>query len=344
MNLQSHLQNEQSEAQAYAAPVTESGASAGADIAALEQARQAIVQSPGFVSASESPTVAEALRSEQDIERAQARMATLETLSALDKGVAQKQREEKQQQKAAEIQQSVEEMIRRLGIEIAQARRRRTGRQIRIGLYITFIAMMMWATHWRFAGNWWLWLWIGSGLWAADRTIGRRLKTVSELGQAGDPRAVGVLAIAAHDAERAVREPARQALLRLLPHVRADHAADITPPQMNALLELAFQSESAMQIAVLKAFEQIGDGRAVPVVHNLTFSQHPQVREQAKTCLPFLNERARRAEQSATLLRGTANPAQIASPRELLRPVNASADNTPPDELLRLDASPNRQD
>ena len=326
MNLQSRSQEEQQEYTADAG----TGAGKGADTQALEQARKTIAHSPApsFVS---PPTVMDALESDYAEERARATMATLETLSALEKGLAQKQ-------KTAELQHEVDEMIQRLARETIQARRRRIMRRLKITGFIAFVTVLLWKSHWSL-DNWWLYWWFGGGAWAADKTMGKRRKTVNDLERAGDPRAVGVLAITARDAEKGVSEPARQVLQQLLPSVRADHAGDITPPQMNALLELAFRSEPAMQIAVLKALEQIGDARAVPVVQNLSLSPHPQVREQAKHCLPFLNERVRRAEQSATLLRGTANPAQTTAPRELLRPVSQTADTTPANELLRPDTN-----
>ena len=294
---------------------------------ALEQARNTIAQSNIASASSTTPTVIDALHNADTKTRVDARMATLEVLSALDKGVAQKRQ-------SAELQQSVEDIMQRLMAETVQARRFKILRRLRIAGFAAFVVFLFWASHWRLAGNWWLW-YVGGGAWAADQTMGKRRKTVSELRQAGDPRAVGVLAVAAHDGETAVRQAAHQALRELLPRVRADHAAAITPAQMTALLELAFRSEPAMQIATLQALEQIGDPRAIPVVENLSLSPHPQVRDQAKQCLPFLQTRARRAEQSATLLRGTTSPPQIAAPRELLRPVSQTVPATPPTELLR---------
>ncbi len=233
--------------------------------------------------------------------------------------------------------------MRRLMAETVLARRRKMQRRLKITGFVATIVFLVWASHWNIAGNWWFFWWIGSGAWAADQTMGKQRKSVSELRQAGDPRAVGVLAIAARDTETSVRVPAQQALRELLPRVRADHAGDITPAQMNALLELAFRSEPALQIAVLQGLEQIGDGRAVPVVQNLSLSAHPHVRDQATHCLPYLTERVRRAEQSATLLRGTVSPAQTAAPHELLRSVSQPADNTPASELLRPDSDMREQ-
>lgn len=302
----------------------------GAEISALEQARASLAQT-AMADVSMPPPILEALHDADAKTRVDAHIAMMQVMSALDKAATQKQ-------KSAEIQQSVDDIMRRLMAETLLARRRKMLRRLKISGFVTTIVFLVWASHWNIAGNWWFFWWIGSGAWAADQTMGKQRKSVSELRQAGDPRAVGVLAIAARDTEASVREPAQQALRELLPRVRADHAADITAVQMNALLELAFRSEPAMQIAVLQALEQIGDGRAVPVVQNLSLSPHPHVREQAKHCLPYLTERVRRAEQSATLLRGTASPTQTAAPHELLRSVSHSADNTPANELLRPDS------
>ena len=329
MNLQ-HTSGQIENEPQQAAVETSSYVGSAAEVSALEQVRANLAQPapPDFY----MPPLAEALRASDAKTRVDAHIAMMQVMSTLDKAAAQKQKSE-------EIQHSVDDIMRRLMAETVLARRRKMQRRLKITGFVATIVFLVWASHWNLSGNWWFFWWIGSGAWAADQTMGKQRKSVSELRQAGDPRAVGVLAIAARDTETSVRVPARQALRELLPRVRANHAGDITPAQMNALLELAFRSEPALQIAVLQALEQIGDGRAVPVVQNLSLSPHPRVRDQANHCLPYLTERVRRAEQSATLLRGTISPAQIAAPHELLRSVSQPADNTPASELLRPDTN-----
>ena len=286
------------------------------DARSVEQARQAIERAASFPYS--PPSVVNALQSDLPAERAQALQVTQGLLATLQMAALQKQ--------------GVDDMIALVLKETREARRQRQIQWVEGSLFVTFMIWLLYVTHqW---GNAW-WLFSGGGAWAADQTRNRRRATVSALGKAGDPRAVGALAVAARDGENSVQYAARQALLALLPRVKANHAAYITPDQMNALLELAFRSDAAMQIATLKALEQIGDQRAIPVVENLAISPHAAVREQAKQCLPFLNERARRAEQSATLLRGASVPSLTGNGRELLRPVGQTPDATPADQLLR---------
>lgn len=289
------------------------------DTRSLEQARQAIERAAS--SPFSPPSVLTALQSSQPQERTQALQVTQGLLTTLQMAMLQKQ--------------GVDDMITLLLKETREARHRRQVRWVKAGLFVLVVVWLLWATHLRLLGNfWWLFSW-GGGAWAVDQTLNRRRATVSALGQAGDPRAVGALAVAVRDGEKAVQQAANEALFALLPRVQANHAAYITPDQMNALLELAFRSNIYMQLAVLKALEQIGDQRAIPVVQNLAMSPDSAVRERAKQCLPFLTERARRAEQSATLLRGASVPSLTAGGRELLRPATQAEDATPADQLLR---------
>ena len=287
---------------------------------ALAQARQAIALAPP-PPAPPSPNAVAALHSQEGLqEQAQAQRAASGLLSALQAAEQQKQ--------------SVDAMMALLIQETHAARRRKRARWAKNSLVALVIVWLLCVTHGRLLNWWWVFN-FGGGWWAIDKASGRRGEAVRELRKAGDPRAVGALAVALRDGDQSIQHAASDALLNLLPRVRANHAAAITPDQMNALLELAFRSNFWMQIAVLKALEQIGDQRAIPVVQNLTLSSHKAVRDQANQCLPFLTERARRAKESATLLRGASSPGMTAGKGELLRPALQQADATPPEELLR---------
>lgn len=233
----------------------------------------------------------------------------------------------------AEQKQTVDTMMTLLLLETRAARRRHRINWLKAIVGVMLVLWLVVVTRGGILTNFW-WAFPGTA-WAVDKTAHRRRETASALGQAGDPRAVGVLAVVVRDGDRSVRRAANFALLTLLPRVRADHAAFITSDQMNALLELGFHSPPGMQIAVLKALEQVGDQRAIPVVENLVLSSQPDVREQASQCLPFLLARVRRSEQSATLLRGAANPGREASGHELLRAAATASENTPADQLMR---------
>lgn len=258
-------------------------------------------------------------------------------------------------QSATLQKQSVDGMIALLTQETQAARQRRNALWARNLLVMTACMFLLTLTHGRFLGPFWLLFNLSGGWWAMEQAT-KRLPTSPKTGEVGeargtgmpaparvrhdlslaDPRAVGALAVALKEGGGSIQHTASEALLALLPRVRPDHAVHIAPIQMNALLELAFRSHSSMQIAVLQALEQIGDGRAIPVVQNLALSPHRAVREQARQCLPFLTTRARKAEQSATLLRGAVSPGADAGGRELLRPtVSRIEQTTRPDELLR---------
>lgn len=185
---------------------------------------------------------------------------------------------------------------------------------------------------------WWLFVW-GGGAAAADERAGRRRQAAHALYLAGEPRAVGVLAVASRDGDHAVQRVADQALRDLLPRVRASDSMYIDAEQMHALLELAEHGNAHMQSNVLKALEQIGDQRAIPVVENLTLAgRTTNVRRCALACLPFLIERVRLAREQSTLLRASASPGAAAVPAQLLRPANGVED-TPPQQLLRASRS-----
>jgi hypothetical protein len=127
-----------------------------------------------------------------------------------------------------------------------------------------------------------------------------------------------------------------------------------------ALLEKPFQ-DVELTCAVLKALEQVGDVRALPVVRRLcqpygksrTLSeiilsslrqggfraalqqeehQINRVQQAAQNCLPFLEQRAEQKERQETLLRPSA---AVVHPETLLRPMTALPDTEPVEQLLQ---------
>jgi hypothetical protein len=95
-------------------------------------------------------------------------------------------------------------------------------------------------------------------------------------------------------------------------------------------------TRSNFQIAVLKAYEQIGDAHSLEVVRRITLEKprawaRERVVEAAKQCLPYLEERIGRDRLNNRLLR----PAGANSnEEELLRPATIGAVESP-EELLR---------
>jgi hypothetical protein len=189
----------------------------------------------------------------------------------------------------------------------------------------------------------------------------RRKETALALARARDPKAIGVLAKAARDGDPATQEAAIQGLLSILPTVRASDREHVDSDAMSALLALLPWKEGmsvgtnaadvALKLAILRALEQIGDGRAIPAVKRL---QSPprvaglvlgfldrrfhigardrieQVCRAARDCLPFLEERAAAERLRDRLLRPAMAPTR--GPDLLLRPAGGSP--TTPDELL----------
>jgi hypothetical protein len=133
----------------------------------------------------------------------------------------------------------------------------------------------------------------------------------------------------------------RAALMRLLPQFRADQAAMLTPEQRQALLVPLKSPYGNVEftLAVLKALEQVGDEKAIPVVEQLASDGAPtanmkRVRQAARDCLPFLRQSAERQRLSETLLRAS-DTSTTATPDVLLRPAMPNADQTPSEQLLR---------
>jgi hypothetical protein len=94
--------------------------------------------------------------------------------------------------------------------------------------------------------------------------------------------------------------------------------------------------EADFLVAILRAFEQIGDTRCVPYVEELArFADQKRVRDAAEACLPYLQELAENERSSQTLLRAAS--ASGTTPDTLLRPAHALTE-TEPGHLLRASA------
>lgn len=97
------------------------------------------------------------------------------------------------------------------------------------------------------------------------------------------------------------------------------------------------RAHADFRVAILKAFEQVGDTKALPIVERLahqeakTEAEH-RVREAAQECLPFLQVRSDRQRAHQTLLRAS-QPTE-ADPALLLRATGSPSD-TDPRTLLR---------
>lgn len=242
-------------------------------------------------------------------------------------------RRERQERETAAIRQ----WMRTLETDVAAYRKwkqRKLRRQLFIGSLIGVILLSQNISGLHGIGDfWWFFLFGAGGTAAAQAVDVRRSRQMAHhLAIARDPRAVSALAVAARDGDPDTQRVASQGLTSILPQLRASDADAVTEQGMNALLSLLGRSVDPMlQIAILRALEQIGDERALSLVEMLAGPQESApVREAARSCLGYLRSRAEQARMRQVLLR----PAASAEPdKSLLRP--ASATETDADQLLR---------
>lgn len=141
-----------------------------------------------------------------------------------------------------------------------------------------------------------------------------------------------------------------RALTTLLPQMQASDAGLLTPfhhRTLNNLLKWGrrflfdTRAETDLTLAILKAYEQVGDAKAIPVVENLAnirgrSERKRKIREAAQQCLPLLQSHTIPLDQNQTLLRAASQSKAAAD--VLLRPA-AESMNVPAEELLRAASS-----
>lgn len=190
-------------------------------------------------------------------------------------------------------------------------------------------------------------------IWPRSKRLRHSTGPLSAL---GDVRLVGPLVEMLRIEDHHVRARAGAALTQLLPHLQASDASLLTTSQRMLLCRVLasplndlFRSDlvvmltrqtkhmADLQVAILKAFEQVGDSKALPVVERLATSpaktgDQQRVRDAAVACLPALQMRAAQQQAHSTLLRASA--ARETNPALLLRPADGSV-TTEAEELLR---------
>ncbi len=145
-------------------------------------------------------------------------------------------------------------------------------------------------------------------------------------------------------------------LTHLLPQMQATDANLLTARRrrmLNFLLKLESRPkwwsmehiELSFTLAILKAYEQVGDPKAVPVVRKLAnmrarTPRQRTIKQAAAECLPLLQSHTVPLDQNQTLLRAAGQ--SKAAAEVLLRPA-AEAGNVPAEELLRAETSENPQ-
>jgi hypothetical protein len=142
------------------------------------------------------------------------------------------------------------------------------------------------------------------------------IENVQRWAMSDDLHAVGPLAEALASRRRHIRDIAEDALIRLLPRLTKEHAALLDKNQRANLNHALSGRSRSLTLAILHAWEQIGDHEARWYVHNLCIrTKNPEVAAAAQACYLILNERAIKGPDQ--LLRGSLPPSAPAQgPKE----------------------------
>jgi hypothetical protein len=134
------------------------------------------------------------------------------------------------------------------------------------------------------------------------------------------------------------RRAAVRGLTRLLPRLRPEDRSLLTPAQWANIIKVLKDGDTEFTLAVLKAWQAVGDYRALPHVRRLAHSlaltdSAKRVREAAQECLTILEARVAQEMAPQMLLRASCSTEW--TPETLLRPATQGAE-THPQELLRV--------
>ena len=181
----------------------------------------------------------------------------------------------------------------------------------------------------------------------------RARQATGDLAKVEDIAAVGsMIETLMYSEETSTALQVKETLIRLLPQLRASDAHLFSNRQMamlQTMLKLpAFtrgdllanpfkkiQAHARLQLAILKAFEQIGDERVLSgVTYAVSHGSNREVKRAAAECLPFVQQRVELAKASKTLLRASGSGAADTS--ILVRPVESGSQAA--EEMLRPSA------
>lgn len=191
--------------------------------------------------------------------------------------------------------------------------------------------------------------------YATRRARPKSRQDVYALARRKDIRAVGALVDALSLEDGHAHRIAMDALIEILQQLKASDSELLTAGQHAKLCRiLSLPIESPLyknledlfrpptdrnvrfRIAILKAYEQIGDDRALPIVEQLANGETKtqaewRIKQVARECLPYLQQRLAQQTASETLLRASQRSSVGAD--VLVRP--AAPLNAAPDQLLR---------
>jgi hypothetical protein len=173
-------------------------------------------------------------------------------------------------------------------------------------------------------------MWMGAAAVAAYYAPTKLQKdSARALAASSDLRAVPLLIEALDKQDGATRAEVTRALIRLLPQLRADHGNLLTEPQLKILRDQTVKAENKeFSVASLKAVRQIGDEVFLDLVKSWSdgkgaAKKSELLKNEARDCLPFLEENIQRSKSGKILLR----PASASDAADsLLRPVTASVE------------------
>jgi len=205
-----------------------------------------------------------------------------------------------------------------------------------VSIYVALALLLAKFAHNRFLLDNWTGFLGGMVSWVV---VSDRAKSAAvSIARFDDVRAVGPLAQALWFKDRRVASIASGALIRLLPRLQASDAFLLSPAQRSCMNRALRGKNIELTMAILKAWEQVGDADAIPEVENLAEGRgkggrFSKVVEAAKACLPFLRQSAERQRIGAQLLRpanGNLTPTDT-----LLRPALPHTSTEPSEQLLR---------
>ena len=169
-----------------------------------------------------------------------------------------------------------------------------------------------------------------SGMVGASVAVSKKHKNVArQLAKFKDPRAVGPMAELLDIQDRDVRTVIIEALTGLLPDLKASDAALLDTEQRAHLYHALNGKDIALSLAILKALEQVGDSKALPIVEKLAAGEgkaakEPRLQDAAQQALPALRQRISLQQASSQLLR--ASDAISTPPEQLLRAATGHAE------------------
>ncbi|HZO89820.1 MAG TPA: hypothetical protein VFB38_15940 [Chthonomonadaceae bacterium] len=178
-----------------------------------------------------------------------------------------------------------------------------------------------------------------SGLIGAAFAVSQAQRNAAKkLAEFEDIRVVGPLAEALEFGDKNIRAVAEDALIKLLPRLQASDASLLNEEQRACLNRALKGKNGALAKAILKAYEQVGDEKALPFVQKLAAGEgraakDASIRTAAQECLPYLEKLVAQQRASQTLLR--AADAAETPPDVLLRPAEGGVSSTAPEQLLR---------